>query len=135
MYSVLTSVVAVLLVALSGGLILWHLRARRMNPHDELPEAEQEFARRQFRRRLQTSVMIGIVGAAMFGGQFVGRLWLGAYWLGIILVLFWVVLLALGDALASQQHFRRLHRQNMAEQVKLQAEIRRKGHTNGHVAP
>lgn len=89
-------------------------------------------------RRLQASGMIGLVGLAMLCGQFVPRDWprtIAMLWSGIMLVVLWVMLLAMADALATHQHFARIRRENLAEQAKLQAELRRLKSQQGNGRP
>jgi len=127
MFSALTTAFSVLLVVLSGVLIVSHRRAWRRVEEEDRDEKQREFARRQKRRRIQASGMIGIVGAAMFVGQFLANmpLLMGFYWSGVILLVLWFLILAIADVVATQQHYSRLRRDIMIEEAKLQAEANR----------
>lgn len=103
-----------LLLIFGGGAIWRHVRNRRQQIADEsLAIEDMEFARRQFRRRVQTSLLICLIGILIIVGDLVipwgrnGRgdkvaatFWFAVYWSGVLLLTFWVVLLALGDFLS-----------------------------------
>lgn len=118
---------AVLLVLAAVGLIWMHWRTWQQAldaPHENAEE--QRFAWLQFRRRVQSSGMIGLVGLGIFIGQFIRSpvVWV-FFWTGIALLLVWILLLALADAFATQQHFGRLRRQEFADHVREQAKLSR----------
>lgn len=127
-----------LVVALAGGLIAFHLRAWRASRFQALGRVERDFHRRQFRRRMQASSMMALLGVALFSGQLIPReRWQWFYvsfWCGVFLVVLWVVGLALADAVATANHVARLKRQRLAEHAQLQAALRRVqgGRRNGH---
>jgi hypothetical protein len=122
-----TTLLGLTLAAIAAGLMFHHWRAwRRVRDDAERPEPERRFAWRQFRRRMQTSGMIGLAGLGMLAGQFIrAPLLLVFFWAGVMLLLLWVVLLALADVIATQQHFGAARRQNLSEQTRAQAELRR----------
>lgn len=110
------------LVALSALLIRSHRRAWRKQQADTtLDEFERKHLFKRFRRRVQTSSLIGILGVAIALGDSVvwrvGGLGAGLYWIGILLVAMWVMLLALGDMATSRAHYRAA-----AARMKLQRE-------------
>jgi len=122
--------VSLLLLAAAAGLMTSHARTWRSAREEPLEPGELEFCRRQFRRRMQTSAMLGLLGVAIFVGQvltlwIVSRLFVALYLAGILALLGWVVLLALADILATKYHFGRLRDNYKIEQAKLQAEVRR----------
>ena len=90
-------VVALLLCGSSAALIAWHIRAWRRLQGTEIGAGERNFRRRQYRRRMQTSAMLGVLGVAIFIGQLlmiwtVSQLFLVIYWSGVVLLVFWVAL-------------------------------------------
>ena len=123
------------LLALSVGLIAMNRRTwHRAQVEENSTPITREFANSQYRRRVQASSMIGIVGVAIFLGQFTARyplLWV-FYWGGVILVLFWIILLALGDLVATQAYFHRVRREDLHEQARLHAELRRQQNSDSN---
>jgi UDP-N-acetylmuramyl pentapeptide phosphotransferase/UDP-N-acetylglucosamine-1-phosphate transferase len=123
-------VVALLLLLSAAGMMLSHLRAWRASQEEKLDPEDFDYRRRQFRRRMQTSAMLGIVGVAILIG-YILTLWLRSpaftivFWIAIILVLFWTCLLAVVDVWATKHHFSRQRDHCLIEQAKLRAEIRR----------
>ena len=82
------------LCASSGGLIVWHVRAWKRLQAAEIEPRERDFRRRQYRRRMQTSAMLGVLGVAILVGQLlmlwvVSQLFLAIYWGGVLLLLLW----------------------------------------------
>lgn len=119
-----------LLLLCAVGLMISHVRTWRRARRQELQPDELDYRRRQYRRRMQTSAMLGLLAVAIFVGQLItGRIeskaFLLCYWGLVLLVLGWVGLLAVADILATKHHFGRLRQAYRLEQVKLQAELRR----------
>ena len=91
---------------------------------------EIDFYRRQFRRRIQTSAMLGILAVGLFVGELLTR-WISSqlffiiYWAAMLLLVIWVALLAAVDIWATKYHFGQLRHKCLIEQAKLHAEIRR----------
>ena len=74
-------------------LMVSHVRAWRRYRSQELADEELEYRRRQFRRRMQTSAMLGILAIAIVVGELVtvriGSSWFRLiYYCGILLVVF-----------------------------------------------
>jgi hypothetical protein len=122
--------VAILLILASVGLIAWHVRSWRRARQGELEERERDFHLRQLRRRVQTSVMIGLLGVAIFAGQ----LLLEAktpwklqviYWIGVLALVLWIALLAVADMTATSFYYSREKSDFVVERAKLQAELRK----------
>jgi len=126
MFSLETTLFSVGLIVVSL-LLLWQnfrsYQAQRKQPS----ERERNFAFRQFRRRWQTSAMIGMVGLALLIGQFLPRIpWLvGLYWIVVLLIVIWILLLAIVDMLHTRFHFGRMRNDQKAEHDRLNAELRR----------
>jgi len=121
--------VSVPLLLIAAGMIVWHIGAWRSFQQQELDAGERNYRWRQFRRRMQTSVMLGLLAVAFpVGDVLTGRIpadWLVIYWLATILLACWIVLLGLVDIWATRFYFGRLHDKCMVEQIKVQAELRR----------
>lgn len=109
------ALVAGSLLILFGAGALWrHIAARkRLVVDPDLSDEDRAFGRSQFRRRVQTSSLICLIGFLILVGDLVipwgrnGRgdkvaatFWFAIYWSGIIILALWVILLALGDFVA-----------------------------------
>jgi hypothetical protein len=122
------TLMSVLLLLLAAILMASHLRTwRRVRQRQSMPD-ELDYHRRQFRRRMQTSAMLGLLAVAMVVGQLIvlhvdSRALVLGYWAAVLLTLAWMGVLAVADVLATKHHFGRLRRTCMTEQAKLQAKI------------
>jgi len=115
-----------LLVA-AVGLVIWHVRSWRALQTEGLEPKQERFHRRQFRRRMQTSTMLGILAVGLLVGQWLPA-WpvlVACYWGGMLLLTFWLALLALADLAVTRTHFRRMRNDYLVEEAKLQAELKR----------
>jgi len=131
---------SLVLLAVSGVLMLAHWRRWNACRQQELPQAEYDYRRRQYRRRMQASGMIGIVGAALFVGVsfFLGgeslvpfiedEVVIFVFWTAVVLITMWTGLLALVDVWASQRYVNRILEADLLEQTKLHAEMFRRRH-------
>jgi hypothetical protein len=133
---------SLVIIVAAVGLCVWHIRSWGALRRAALDPAEFDFRRRQFRRRIQASAMLGLLGVAVLGGGVMMSLRLNPlaltlYWLAVILVLGWLALLAVADMVASNLYYRRLHNRYAVEQAQLNAELRRlRGlDGNGHRRP
>lgn len=115
------------IIMLAVAMIVSHWRTWRSMAGHNCDDAERTYQRRRFRRRMQTSVMLALIGVALIVGQWIPpRIWPSTYvffWCGVVLMVFWVVLLAGADFLATSTRIGRLQRQRAAEQSRLQAEL------------
>jgi hypothetical protein len=122
----LTIALSATLLAASAGLLAWHVKTWREADHGGLGEQERTFHARRFRRRLQASAMLGIIGLLLLG-----ELWLKDprtmlfYWSGVLLLVVWLLLLAASDWLASRLHFRAQLTTLQQERTRLQADLKR----------
>jgi len=87
------------------------------------------FRHGQFRRRMQASSLLAMVGPTMLVGLQVPpdrspRVYV-ALWFTVLLATCWIGWLALVDAVASARHFRRLSRERAAARAKLKSELNR----------
>ncbi|MCE9544420.1 MAG: hypothetical protein K8T25_02700 [Planctomycetia bacterium] len=75
----------------------------------DLAGEELDFRHRQFRRRLQASLMIAAVGVVLVAGEPLrNSAWYLAYAVILLSLVGWVMLLAMADAIASRHHFARI---------------------------
>jgi hypothetical protein len=122
--------VSALIVTVSLALVTWHIVEWRAWEKATPDDRERKFAWRRFRRRIQASGMLGLIGASILigaSGWIMNKpLLVAFYWTGILVMLVWVMLLAVGDAISSRRFFRAEHRRQVADQVRFQAEILRK---------
>lgn len=129
-----------LIVLLGGGLLIWHWQCWRAARAADDGREELGYQRRRFRRRMQTSGMLLLVGFAMAGGQAISpdrhpSLFV-AVWAGVALLAIWAMSLAITDVVATRAHVSRLLRRQFAEQAKLQAELaRKKAETTAKTTP
>jgi hypothetical protein len=121
-------------------LLAMHARAWRLIQQQEMDDAEQDYHRRQFRRRMQSSGMLGLLAVGILVGQVIARAVpltvLLVFWGGIVLLVIWVLLLAVADIVATKYHYGRLREGCLIEQAKLRAQLRRveDPRRNGHSA-
>lgn len=119
---------AAVLVVAAAGLMIWHVRAWQSSLALATDAYERDYRRRQFRRRMQTSAMLGLISAALPVGVVVMHAWpkIGAfYWGGVLLLVGWIGLLALADMLATRHYYGRIRRDYAIEEAKLHAELNR----------
>jgi len=96
------------------------------------PADAEEFGyrRRQFRRRMQTSAIVGLLAVALSAGHFL-PLWIHSnwfhlgFWCAALLVACWLGLLGMADMWATKRHFARQQDRDLLERVRLAAEARR----------
>ncbi len=129
--------VCLALVVTSVWLIRRHFRVwREMLVLGEVDPLELKYHRRQCRRRVQSSAMIGLVGLLILIGHFmrppVSPLLAGLFWIGVILLVGWTGLLALLDMLATRLFYAGARQTNAVEQVRLKAALRRAESVGGN---
>ncbi len=87
-----------------------HSRAWQAQKTDaELDESEIRFFRRRFRRRMQASGMMALIGILLPIGDWVDLFrpapgWFAAYWGMVLLLVMWLFLLAIGDMVSTRAH-------------------------------
>ena len=133
------AVMGVGLILLGVWFMQLHLRAwRRHAADDSLDDAERTFYRRQFRRRMQASGIIALIGVMVPVGDSIIP-WRAddvsvatLYWLFVLALTCWVLLLAMGDLVATRAHSRaslsrlqRKQRELQAEADRLRSQMRR----------
>jgi hypothetical protein len=125
-------------IAIAMGVYVWRARRALDRLVENDPQARQH-ADRQFRRRMQISVMLGIVGILIpLGDQledvFVKRHLLFWAWISCVLLLVvWMILMALGDWLSTVTYSAVARSRLRYERRELEEEIRRyHAQRNGH---
>ncbi|MDR1383921.1 MAG: hypothetical protein LBJ67_08775 [Planctomycetaceae bacterium] len=88
------------------------------------------FLNRQFRRRIQVAVMIGLSGFFMAVGACIPtknhpKVFILLWGLAILLLL-WSIVIAVIDAISVSVHYSRIHHQQIAEQIRVQYELEKK---------
>jgi hypothetical protein len=119
---------SLILLGLSGVLIDWHRRSwRAARQNAELSDLQRRFARSQYHRRMQASGIIGVIGVAIGTEPLVPRApWPMAFYLACLIgACACIMLLALLDVWATRQHFRRLHGQEVADEITRALTLRR----------
>lgn len=123
---ILTSIISLILIGLSGVLLDSHRRAWRAAQQDATKsERERRFALAQYRRRMQASGIIGVLGAAIGIGPLVPREpWpLVVYLASLSGACGCIMLLAALDAWATRQYYARLRNEQLTAQIKLAREL------------
>jgi predicted membrane protein len=119
-----------LLVIASLWMMKMHIRTWRTAQADEAREPhEVNHLRRQFRRRMQTSGILGLLGIAILVGHFIqppmASVVVVIYWATVLLMVAWILVLACFDAISTQLHLGRMQRRNESQQALLEAKLRR----------
>lgn len=121
-----TSILSLFLLGVCGLLIDSHRRGRaRLLAEDPSDDRVRRFANSQYRRRMMSSVVIGLIGVGLALRPLVELrpLPMTIYVLLLVLAVGWTLMLALIDTLASAAYYRRLHRRHVAADVKLAREL------------
>lgn len=113
--AIIAPVVGLALVVTGLALMRWHHVAWRQQKHDpSLSDAERTHYFRRYRRRMQTSALLALLGLLMGVGDFAltqlraPAPWLFLIWIAAMLLLvLWIILLALGDMASTAVHSRR----------------------------
>lgn len=122
------------LVLLGGWFIGLHLRTyRRERSRESADAAERAYYQRQFRRRMQASGLIMVIGVLLPIGDSVipwpagqgGLIAWAMYWLFVLGLTGWVMLLAVGDLAATRTHAQTAFNRLQQKQRALQAEADR----------
>ncbi len=121
-----TYIVSLFLIGLSGLLLDLHRRSWRGAQLDtSLTDADLRFARSQYRRRLQASGTIGVLGAMLGVYPLVPHepLPITLFLVAISLACMAIMLLAALDSWATRQNYLRLRSEQVADQVKLARDL------------
>jgi len=96
------------LIALA--LMRWHFVSWNDQKKDEtLNDFDRNHFAAQYRRRMQTSAMVAVVGLLIPLGDLVFQwfkspVWFGIYWCVVLVLVFWVALLGFGDRAATRAY-------------------------------
>jgi hypothetical protein len=125
---------ATFLLAISTAMLLRHRSVWRESDPYELSEREREYRSRQHRRRMQTSSMIGVIGLLVLAGNWLpgGVVLSTTYWSVVLVLVSWIVWLAVADLISTRLFFHQVRQDQLAEQVKLQAEVDRLRNHDGN---
>lgn len=128
--------ICTVLLAASLWLIWSHWeRLAAVEADEKLEERERNHLRRRYRRRIQTSTMLGVVGVAILGGRLFPPDASGlagvVYWLCLTLLVLWMALLGLADVISTRLYFGRLRRDVEIRRTALAAQLRRSSSKSG----
>lgn len=123
-------------LAVGGVLLATHISSWQRAQRAQLDPTELNFRWRQFRRRVQATSLIVLLGILLGTGQLIDgatrpRLFVG-FWLSVLLLTLWVLLLAAGDALATYGFASRMRQRQQAEKLRLQWEFRQRTEPRGN---
>ncbi|MCA9008750.1 MAG: hypothetical protein KDB01_03335 [Planctomycetaceae bacterium] len=110
-------------------MVTWHVWRRRRFLNDlDVSPMELKFLEQQYRRRMQTSALTITLGALISMCDYLPQFrtspgFAAAYVMGLLLLSMWLVLLALGDAVASRVHMSQTLRKNRQTRQALQEAI------------
>lgn len=120
-------------VAVSGVLFLvvglLHVQTQQswqQTQRETLSVRERDFLTRRRHRRRQTNRLLAMVAGAILVGAWLRDPRLAvALWAGVILLIFWILLLAAADAVATRTYFARAAARLVGERAALDAELKR----------
>lgn len=119
---------SLVLLGLAGLLIDSHRRSwHAARQSADLSERDRRYFRSQYRRRMQASGIIGVLGAAIGLGPLVPRRPgpMAFYLAMLVTACGCIMVLAFLDAWATRQNYRRLHGERIAAELRLAVELRR----------
>jgi len=123
----ITVVISLALLGLSGVLIDSHRRSwRAARQNDNLSDRDRRYAQSQYRRRMQASGIIGVLGAAIGLYPMIPREPgpMAFYLASLVSACACIMLLAFLDAWATRQHYRRVLGERLTAEIKLATELR-----------
>ncbi|MBI3463481.1 MAG: hypothetical protein HY000_10550 [Planctomycetes bacterium] len=123
--------VFVLLVIAIGMIVSHVISWQRFQQEDQdKDKLETDYRRRQYRRRMQVSAMLAVAAMAMLIGLLISwRDWPSVFvfwWTGVVVLVGWIILLAMVDALATRRFFRRVRHDRAVDQALWRAEFERR---------
>ena len=125
------------LVLLGAGMMIGHARAwKEQRDNSALEDSDRMHLRHRYLRRMQTSGAVTFVGCLIgIGDAFIrqlGPVVATFYWLFVIMLVFWIAVLALGDLTSVRTHSKTTMSQLEATRRELEAELARHRHrSNG----
>lgn len=115
-----------------------HIKGWREQKDSFTDELEEKHLQRRFRRRMQASALLVLLGLLIGLGQLIDGpehpLLFTFYWLGVLLLTCWIILLALGDAVSIAAYSRVAQAQLDQQRRSIEAELERlkARQSNGH---
>lgn len=106
-------------------LFFWHRRTWIVRRAESTSETELRFHALQYRRRMQTTGMMGCLAVILYFGQlFKLTGWIGVfYWGTAFFLAVWLIFMAFGDVTATRVHVARFRQSLLMERAKLQKDI------------
>ena len=108
----ISAIVGAIVFLIGLALLRWNVKFWRQAKDDSaLEDVDRQHFYRRYRRRMQMSAMLMIVGLLVGVGELLGD-WrkhpgpFAVYWGGVLLLLLWVVLLGFADMLSTAAHSR-----------------------------
>lgn len=81
-------------------------------------QADYDFRQRQFRRRVQTSLLVGAVGLLLpLAGWIVDPTWNVLYGVALLSLVGWMAMLGVADLVATRHHFNRVREQMLSDMM------------------
>lgn len=125
------------LVLLGAGMMASHIRAWNDQKEDgTLLDADLQHLRNRYIRRMQTSAAVAFTGCLIgLGDAFIwqfGPVVATCYWLFVIMLVFWITLLALGDLTSVRTYSKTTMSELDSKRKELEAELAEHRHrSNG----
>lgn len=117
------------LLAIAVGLIVSHVVSWRRYQQEPKDKLETDYRARQYRRRIQVSAMLAVAAAAMLIGLMISwRDWPSVFvfwWTGVLILVGWIILLAMVDAVETRRFFRRMRHDRSLDQVRWRTDFER----------
>lgn len=115
------------LLVFAAVLVWMHLRGWQEAQFVSEDDDELDFHWRQFRRRMQASVMLAVVGLVLPLYSLIRTpILMAVFVLGLFVLVLWIIALALADYIASRQRLARIADDERIEQAKLEMQLRRR---------
>jgi hypothetical protein len=116
---------AIALIFLATALVARHVKHwKNVKSDEKINASEKLFARRQCRRRVQSSAMLGLLPIGILVEPWIeppmGKLALG---LSMLMLLGWLLILVGVDFVLAHFHYRRLHQQCLSQQIQLHQDV------------
>jgi uncharacterized Tic20 family protein len=125
------------LFLLGAGMMFGHIRVWKEQQRDEsLNDSDARHLRNRYVRRMQVSALVAFVGCLIgIGDAFIwqlGPVFATVYWLLVIMLSFWICLLAIGDLTSVRTHSKTAMSQLESKRKELEAELAEHRHrSNG----
>jgi len=117
---------SVFIIVMASVLMSGHQRAWQRQHEVATSDEEREFFFRRYRRRMQTSGMLAVVGVAIAVGFWVRIPWVALIYWGVVgLLLLWILLLAAADLINTQMLWTRERNRHRRQQAEIEAELAR----------